>query len=647
MTSASAVTRFQNGMIQLWTDRNIMIFLFLIALCFRIPYLLTAPEFKGNELEVTLQLLNGERFPLYSQHQHIGALANYIVAIAFVLLGRHFWVPQILMLLMGSMTVALLYPLGKKLIGKSAALVGSLMLAGSMYHIFQLSHLAWSNCMTPFFVVGFLLAFVSGLHFQKPFWLIFSGFLFGLTLQTHPSVITLVPFIVCAFVLQGKEKIYYWLKRPAPYLMVVAAALGYANMIYFNIIKPADTIHHALNSPTYSLQENPGIESYFHNSKGEWTLLLRLLSGAAEEKWSLINYWQNPIFVGCAIGLFIGVLLCIGRKKWELPLLLAFPMLIIPIINKGYEFCKFGRYLGFLIPIACLLAAYGAVELLVFLRSRKLIPVAITSTIGLILFVSYFGYHFDQLRKTYVELQRQDQSYFTFRQMLSLMKHYDRQRTEILVDDTSWKGNELSTFLESDGWNVAKLDVKGNRISRKNEIFLDGSQIFNRYHQMPDSKILAIVSPLSLKSLFTNVPIAACKGCLASRPPSGTIYHQLINNVFYLFELSSEHVSYDTSEDPLLTILSEATPFLPDDFSDFKKSEKQKIILPIQAKNNEVRTYIKSICKPAFINVPEKSCKICPENLSASITWDHHSRKWSNVKTKKKSILEAALDFFK
>lgn len=647
MTSASVVTRFQNVMMRFWTDRYIILFLFLISLCVRVPYLFTAPEFKGNELEVSLQLLNGERFPLYSQHPHIGALANYIVAAAFVLMGRHYWVPQIVILLMGSLTVALLYPVGKKLVGKPAAFLASLMLAGSLYHIFQLSHLAWSNCMTPFFTICFLLSFVTALQFQKPFWLIFSGFLFGLSLQTHPSVITLVPFIICAFLLQGKEKIYYWLNRPAPYLMVVAAAVGYANMIYFNIIKHAETIQYAFNSPTYSIQENPGIQSYFHNSNGEWTLLLRLLSGAAEEKWALISYWQNPIFVACAIALFVGVVLCIRRKKWELPLLLALPMLIIPIINKGYEFCKFGRYLGFLIPIVCLLAAYGAVELLAFMRSRKLLTAGIATAVWLILPISYFGYHYDQLRKTYVELQRQDQSYFTFRQMLSLLKGYDRQRTEILIDDTSWKGNEMSIFLESDGWNVAKLDVKGNTITRKNEILLDASQIYNRFQQAPNSKVLAVVSPLSLKSLFTNIPIAACKGCLASKPPSGTIYHQLINNIYYLFELSSESVSYDTGEDPLLTILSEATPFLPDDFSDLKTSEKQKIILPIHIKNNEAKAYIKSICKPAFVNVPEKSCKICPENLSASITWDHHVRRLSKMKKKDESIIEAALDFFK
>jgi Dolichyl-phosphate-mannose-protein mannosyltransferase len=653
MTATSVLTRSRNLVIRFWTDRNIILFLFLIALCFRTPYLLTAPEYKGNELELTLQLLNGQRFPLYNQHQHIGALANYIVAGAFILLGRHYWVPQIVILLMGCLTVALLYPLGKKLIGKSASFLGSLMLAGSMYHIFQLSHLAWSNCMTPFFTLCFLLSFVTGLQFQKPFWLIFSGFLFGLSLQTHPSAITLVPFVICAFLLQGKEKIYYWLHRPAPYLMIVAAALGYANMIYFNIIKHAETIRHALNSPKYSLEENPGIQSYFHNSKGEWTLLLRLLSGAAEEKRSLIYYLQNPIFLVCTIALFTGILFCIRRKKWELPLLLAFPTLIIPVINKGYEFCKFGRYLGFLIPIACLLSAYGVVELCAFLRPRKLFTIAVTSAIWLILFVSYFGYHYDQLRKTYVELQRQDQSFFTFRQMRSLLKGYERHRTEILIDDTSWKENELSIFLESDGWNITKLTRNGSALSneaKKKEVFLDSSlhlQMYDRLRNRPDLKILAIVSPLSLKSLFMNVPIAACRGCLASRPPDGTIYHQLINNVFYLFELGSEHATYDTAEDSLLTVLSEASRFLPDQPSDLKISKKQKIILPIHIKNNEAKSYIKRICKPAFVNLPEKRCRICPENLNASITWDHHIRRWSKIKNKDKSMGDAAFDFFK
>lgn len=91
--------------------------LFVLALLVRVPYLLTAPGYKSNELEVTMELVRGERFPLYNQHPHIGALANYINASAFWIFGLHYWVPRVVILLMGSLTVALLYLLGKKIGG--------------------------------------------------------------------------------------------------------------------------------------------------------------------------------------------------------------------------------------------------------------------------------------------------------------------------------------------------------------------------------------------------------------------------------------------------------------------------------------------------------------------------------------------------
>jgi 4-amino-4-deoxy-L-arabinose transferase-like glycosyltransferase len=639
MPASSIIERFRRH------DAHIVLLLFLIALCFRIPYLFTAPEFKPNELEVTLQLLKGERFPLHNQAAHLGALANYIVAIAFLICGRHFWVPRIVILLMGSFTVALLYPLGKKLIGKSAAILGSLLLAGSMYHIFTLSHLSWSNCMTPFFTVCFLLSFITGLQSQKSSWLVLSGFLLGLALQTHPSVITLVPFVICAFLIQGKEKLRSWLKKPAPYLMILAVLLGYANMIYFNILRTLETFQHAFTYPGYSLEENPGLQTYFHNMNGEWMLLLRLLSGAAEEQKAFLYYWKNPVFLLCTVAFLAGILLCIRRRKWELPLHLAFPISIIPIINKGYEFCKFGRYLGFLMPIACLVSAYAAIELLTFLRSRKLLPAAVTFIIWLILPAMYFAYHYDQLRKTYVALQSQDQSLFTFRQVRSFLQKYDKEHTGLLIDEASWKATSLMVFLETDGWSVSKLGVKGNRRSNfahNTELYLDTNfqpSVLDKIHNAPDFRIIALVSPLSLKSLFLYAPIAACKGCVSAQPTTGTIYHQVIDNIYYLFELGPVRIRDNPAEDSLLTLLSEASPSLPDQFSDAKKLARQKIVLTTSVKRAEVKSDMEAVCKPAFIDVPEQKCRICPENLSAAYSWDHLHRYSADEKHKKHEMV--------
>jgi hypothetical protein len=616
-----------NTAILSWKTRNIMLLLFLVALGIRIPFLFTVPEFRSNELDITLRLLNQGVIPLHNQHAHIGALSNYIFAAAFLIFGKHYWVQRVLILVMGSITVALLYPLGKRLVGASAAFLGSLMLAGSMYHIFELSHMPWSNSMTPFFVICFLLSLLIALEFQKSYWLIFSGFLFGLALQSHPSVITLVPFIICLFLLQGKDKIYFWLKKPAPYLMFVAGLVGYANMIYYNLVSRLGTVSHAFSKTTYSLEENRTVTSYLHNLKGESILLLRLLSGAAEEQYSLHSYFLNPFFLLLAFSLIAGIFFCIRGRKWELPLVLLFPFLIIPIVNRSYEFCKFGRYFGFLIPIMCLLSAYAAIELLNFFRSSK-VPVKAAIIIWLIFPACYFGYHYDQLRKTYVELERQDQSFFVFRQVNSFLKSYDKSRTWILIDQFGWKAEKMSAFLETDGWNVAKLML--NEINRSRElavqsVYVDSSfsnQVYDHLHQKPDLKILAFVSPIALKSFFSNAPVAACKWCAAKGPPRGTIYKELLNNIFYLFELGPAKTAANTSEDFLLNFLSITSSSLPDEKSFSPASINKKIALPVRFRERDVRSSMTQVCSIVFVPVEKMKCRICPENLS-SITWDH------------------------
>ena len=155
----------------------ICIFLFVLAAGIRFWFLFQVPGFlESNELEVTMQLVDGKRFPLFSQHEHIGALANYIVAIAFWILGKHYWVPRLVILILGSLTVSLTYLFGKRLLGRNAAFLGSLFLAASMYHIFNLSHVPWSNNMTPFFTTACLLFFTIALQEQKNSWLILSCF---------------------------------------------------------------------------------------------------------------------------------------------------------------------------------------------------------------------------------------------------------------------------------------------------------------------------------------------------------------------------------------------------------------------------------------------------------------------------------------
>src|SRR4026208_688961 len=123
------------------------VFLFIFALAIRLPYLFELPDFiEENEFIDTLTLLHGKAFPLINRHSHIGAIANYLYASSFWIFGRHYWVPRTVEVLLASLTIPLLYFLAKRLIGTKGAIVSAWLLAGSLFHIYFISHVPWSNC---------------------------------------------------------------------------------------------------------------------------------------------------------------------------------------------------------------------------------------------------------------------------------------------------------------------------------------------------------------------------------------------------------------------------------------------------------------------------------------------------------------------
>ena len=614
------------------TEILIVSSLFVLAVLIRLWRLFQSPGFlEFNELQITMQLVNGERFPLYSQHPHIGALINYIVAVAFWILGTHYWVPRTVILVMGSLTIPLVYFLGKRWFDSSTALLAALMLAGSMYHIFHLSHLPWSNSMTPFFVICCLLSFAKSLQDQKPIWLIVSGFLFGLALQTHPSVIALIPALMGIFLLYGDKQ---WLRRPSPYLSVLSAILGYGNMAYYNAASKLGSIHEGLTYPVYSLEDQPGLSSYIHNTNGEWLLLLRLLSGAAETQHLHFRYLLNPAFVLCAMALLTGIILCLRKKKWELPLILACPMLIIPFLNRGYEFCKFGRYLGFLIPIACLFAAFAATQLFRFFYSSKSRFGIWPLVFWLILPAGYLYYHFHELRKTYAVLQTQDPSMDVFAGISSMLKNDDKDQTLLLIDDFSWKASRLQVFLETDGWRTYSLagtrDVHRKEFESEKYQSSDriGAQVDELWRKNKNPKVIAIISPYILKPFLAKASYDSFDGCLATKKLKGNINHMLLGSMYYIFSLAPPSLQSESEieDDPQLLLWRRIAAYLPDP-GGIDPTRHKTLVPPLDSsiRVTDVKSFLDNHCMLVSLNLRKEQCNICEENVSSK-TWDNMSQ---------------------
>ena len=90
--------------------------------------------------------------------------------------------------------------------------------------------------------------------------LIIGGFLLGVSLQTHPSVLVIFPGILIWYL--ARRDIGLRLKRPWPYLTVFAVLLGYANMIAYNLVNKFASVKYISQKQTYAFIDNPSINTY-------------------------------------------------------------------------------------------------------------------------------------------------------------------------------------------------------------------------------------------------------------------------------------------------------------------------------------------------------------------------------------------------
>ena len=550
---------------------GISFLLFLVALAIRWPKLFEIPKFRSNELDITLKLVAGQAFPLINQHSHIGALSNYIHAIAFRLLGMHYWVPGLITVLAGSATIALVYLWGKRVVSSGVALIGAILLSMSVYHIYFLSHVPWSNCLTPFFISFTLLTFFKGTQEGSVTYLVLAAFLFGLSFQTHPSVITLLPGLAVLFVLYARNGVRAWIKRPAFYLIFPAVMIACANLIVYHGFIQIHRVKSPLAYPTkYALEEHPTASSYFSNTGKAWTLLTRLMAAQVDTK-PRIEHWKNPVFLLCALFLLIGLVTAIRKRKYELPILLLSPMLLIPAFNRIYGFCNFGRYEGFILPVALLLIAYAGNEIFIFAKDRGKAAKAI---IGIVLsggFLFLLSYHAYQLQRIYSVLRVSDSSmiFLKTRQLL-LDRKYDKRRTAVLIDAFSWHENQMKPFLQSDGWTVDRL-TETDTINVKTRNFLKAgfatlpAQV-KKFAAHGNSNILVLASPMILKPLLSSGHCESYEGNLeaAELERPNNLYMLLIGHVYYLFRVTSGKPPIaDLPKN--LTVLLDAAPYIPDD----------------------------------------------------------------------------------
>ncbi len=184
-------------------------------------------------------------------------------------------------------------------------ITAALLLIGNGMHIL-VTHMAWSNCTTPFFFCLALLALLHAEEKKNGVWLVISAFLWALTLQTHSSVLIYV-LAVLLYVLRPGFRYQTAIKSKYYYLAALGFLLAYANMIYFNIISKGGSFSW-LKYKGYAIEKDPGFSSYLQNLQEMFIELLRALSSTYSNQNSLWAYLAYPGFTLALLFMLLGTL---------------------------------------------------------------------------------------------------------------------------------------------------------------------------------------------------------------------------------------------------------------------------------------------------------------------------------------------------
>jgi 4-amino-4-deoxy-L-arabinose transferase-like glycosyltransferase len=366
---------------------------FGLALAFRLPWLWEVPRHidELKEVFVAYRIYLGDFYPLHNAARDIGALHNYILAAIFRLLGPDIYWPRLYVALTSALTVALVYLLGKKLYGRMAGLIAAGLLLTNGMHIL-VTHMAWANCTTPFFFTLAFLATAIALERGGGWRLTGVGILWGLTLQTHASVII---YIAALF-------LYLWRRSGQSGRDLIrtglGVAIGYANMIAYNLVSLGGSFRW-IHTKGYTLEPHPGLLSFGKNWAAMFTELLRAISSIYSEQAGFWEYLFHPGFVLAAGLLGIGIYHAV-RTRRDLPVwMLAIGFLVIPWINRRYGFYVSTRYIMPLVINGLLLIGLGLREVAGFCRrlvpglNRAAIPLALVfGVVVLLQIVPFYNY---------------------------------------------------------------------------------------------------------------------------------------------------------------------------------------------------------------------------------------------------------------
>ena len=345
----------------------------VLALLVRFPNHQLIPAFTDETGEIYHGLLiaRGEHWPLTNVDPYIGSLWNYLLAMAFWASGFSLHAPRAVALALGVLTVVAAYPLGRAWGGPAAGLTAAALVCTAAGHVAINSHVAWSNSMTPLFTtigVWALSAAVRDVD-RSSRTVLLAGLAWGLALQSHPSVLALLPGAVGFLLWRGRPL----LRTSRLYVAAGLFALVNVNLLAHNLVTGLDSVSYAVGKAGEYAEGRALTPRLYFERVG--LLLLGLFQGLG----GAVDLGRSGSTVLLDPGLWPIAILSVAGVFWQwrrgnsLPgLLLASLVLVLPLFNGKYNLVPNGRYLAPVLPI--LYAGVGALFATGLCRLRRSEP---------------------------------------------------------------------------------------------------------------------------------------------------------------------------------------------------------------------------------------------------------------------------------
>jgi len=315
-----------------------------------------------------LAVARGELLPLTDWEPYIGSFWNYVLALGFLIAGPSEYVGRAIPFLVGVLTVVAAYLLAREMGGALAGGAAAALLATSSAHTLATSHPAWSHCFSPLFATLGLWQLQRCVRRGNPSGLIACAIWLGLAMQTHPTMVAVLPGAGLFLLLKRRE----WLRTRWPYLASIVGVLMVGNIITYNLLTGFGSLRRAEAVQTaYARGRGTGLELYQGNIVRMALLSAQVVSGAVDVREQILDYVADPMIHAACLTALAGAVLLVRRGNPIVFLVLAPFGIILALFNAKYEVIPNARFLTPLLPLVLTGSGVAVASVWYWLASRS------------------------------------------------------------------------------------------------------------------------------------------------------------------------------------------------------------------------------------------------------------------------------------